>query len=133
MAKITREQLKKWNEQAKNGFKLDLEYFLVWNEKTLVKNIKQEDGTIIQFKLWYVPEYETITNEHGCKWNQRTGRNIPMMKIDKLVPGRTEGVYIVNSVKDNMQIGEPEKTLKYSTLCKLSGEIDTDAELEKIA
>lgn len=56
-----------------------------------------------------------------------------MMKIDKLVPGRTEGVYIVNSVKDNMQIGEPEKTLKYSTLCKLSGEIDTDAELEKIA
>lgn len=35
MAKLTREQYNKWNSQAKNGFQLDLQYFLTWNEKTL--------------------------------------------------------------------------------------------------
>lgn len=133
MAKLTREQYKKWNAQAKNGFQFDLQYFLTWNEKTLIKNIPQEDGSIIQFKLWYMPEYETVTNEHGCTWNQRTGRQIPMMKIEKLVPGKTEGIYIVHTLRDNKQMGEAEKTLKFATLCKISEKVNTDEELKEIA
>ena len=133
MAKLTREQLNKWNAQAKNGFQLDLQYFLVWNEKTLIKNIPQEDGSIIQFKLWYMPEYETKTNDFGCKWNVRTGRQIPMMRIDRLVPGNTEGVYIVHNVRDDKPMGEAEKTLKFATLCKISGTVNTDEELKVIA
>ena len=133
MAKLTREQYNKWNAQAKNGFQLDLQYFLIWGEKTLIKDVKQEDGSIIRFKLWYIPEYETTTNELGCKWNVKTGRQIPMMRIDKLVPGNTEGIYTVHTVRDGKPMGEPEKTLKYATLCKISGEVNTAEELEAIA
>lgn len=133
MAKITREQYNKWNAQAQNGFRLDLQYYVGWGEKTLIKSIKQTDGTIIQFKLWYIPEYETKVNEWGCKWNVKTGKQIPMMRIERLVPGHTEGVYSVHTAKDDMPMGEPEKTMKYSTLCKISGMVDTDAEMGIIA
>ncbi len=133
MARITREQYNKWNAQAKNGFTLDLEYFLNWGEKTLTKDIPQEGGGYIRFRLWYTAEYETITNQYGCKWNQRTGRHLPMMRIEKLVPCSTKGMYQVLTVKDDTQMGEAEKTMKYSTLCKISGEIDTEKEMEAIA
>ena len=129
MAKITREQLNRWNGQAKNGFHLDLEYFLNWGEKTLIKDVKQECGGYIRFKLYYMPEYETKTNEYGCKWNVKTGKQIPMLRIERLNPLQTEGMYQVLTVKDDVQMGEPEKTMKYSTLCKISGKIDTDKEL----
>lgn len=132
MAKITREQYNKWNAQAKNGFMLDLEYYCNWGEKTLVKNIKQPDNTIIQFKLYYIPEYKTKTNNHGCKWNVATGNNIPVMRIDRLIPGNTEGVYIVHHITDDKQIAAVEKSKKYVTLCKISGMIDTDKELKRI-
>lgn len=134
MAKITREQFKKWDSQAQNGFCFDLQWFLIWNEKQLIKSIKQPDNTIIQFVLTYNKEYETKTNKHGCRWNVDTGRKIPVMRIDKLVPSPSgaEGVYIVNTIKDYTFIGEPEKTMKYSTLCKISGTIDTESELNKI-
>ena len=75
MAKLTREQYNKWNAQAQNGFMLDLQYFLIWGEKTLIKGIEQENGAIIRFKLSYIDEFETRTNEHGCRWNERTGRS----------------------------------------------------------
>lgn len=133
MGKLTREQYNKWNAQAKNGFQLDLQYFLIWGEKTLIKDIKQESGCIIRFKLYYMPEYETVTNEYGCKWNERTGRQIPMMKIDKLIPGNTKGVYVVHSIRYDIPMGEAEKTMKYATLCKISGEVNTAEELKAIA
>lgn len=134
MAKLTREQLIKWNDKAQNGFTFDIQYFLIWNEKTLIKDIEQEDGTIIRFKLWYRSEYETKTNSYGCKWNERTGKHIPVMKIEKLIPTKTgSSMYSVHTIKDNMQMGKPEKTLKYATLCKISGIVNTDEELKKIA
>ncbi len=133
MARITREQYNKWNGQAKNGFTFDLEYYLNWGEKTLIKDIPMEDGGYIRFKLWYTDEYETITNEYGCKWNKRTGKHLPMMKIEKLRLCSTSKMYQVITIKDNIQMGEAEKTMKYSTLCKISGAVDTEKELKTIA
>lgn len=132
MATLTREQYKKWNSQAQNGFKLDIEYYVSYGEKTLVKYIKQADGTIIQFKLWYIPEYETVTNEYGCRWNVRTGKQIPMLEIDKLIPS-SSGCYIVSPIKDNIQMAAAEKTMKYATLCKISATLDTAEYLKEIA
>lgn len=133
MAKLTREQFNKWNAQAQNGFTFDIEGYCVWNEKRLTKSIKQPDGSIIKFKIEYYPEYERKTNQWGCHWNERTGRQIPMMRIDKLIPGNTEGVYIVHTVKEKITMGEPEKTMKYSTLCRISGTVNTDEYLKEIA
>lgn len=125
MAKITREQFNKWNGQAKNGFRLDLEFYCNWGEKQLHKTIKHEDGTVTEFVISYNPEYITKTNSYGCKWNESTGRQIPTLQINKWRPLTTPGMYSVTHGK-YQTIGEPEKTKKYSTLCKLSAEIDTD-------
>ena len=105
---------------------------LTWNEKTLIKDIKLEDGCVIRFKLHYTAEYETKTNEYGCKWNVKTGNKIPMMRIEKLIPGSTEGIYITHTIQDNKPMGDPEKTLKFTTLCRISGEINKEEELKAI-
>lgn len=119
MATLTREQFKKWNAQAQNGFTFDIQCYCVWNEKRLKKSIERPDGSIIIFKIEYYHEY-------------KTGRLIPIMRIDKLIPGSTEGVYNVHTVKEKITMGEPEKTMKYSTLCKISGAVNTDEYLKEI-
>ena len=133
MATLTSEQYQKWNAQAQNNFTFDIKNYVIWNEKRLTKSIKQPDGSIIQFKIEYYPEYETKTNEWGCHWNVKTGRHIPMMRIDRLIPSSTEGCYIVHTVKEKITMGEPEKTMKYSVLCKISGAVNTDEYLKEIA
>ena len=124
MAKITREQFNKWNGQAKGGFNFDLEHCLVWGEKELVKDVKQDDDTIIRYKLGYAEEYERHTNEYGCTYRRETGFLIPSLNIDKLVPTGS-GVYRVIPILCGRKMAEVEKTKKYSTLCKISGTIDT--------
>lgn len=132
MAKLTKEQYNKWNAQAKNGFQFDFRYFIIHNEKTLIKSIPLDDGCIIEFKLWYFLEYETKTNNYGCSWNVKTGRQIPVMDIEKLIPGKVAGIYSVHTIKSGVKMGEPEKTMKYSTLCKISQTVNTDDMLTEI-
>ena len=132
MAKLTKEQYAKWCEQAKNGFILDLRYYLTWGEKTLTKRIKTACGDVIEFRIEYMPEYKQTTNEWGCKWNERTGRYIPMLNVARWRPTGT-GCYSSSGYIAEKQIGEPEQTKKYNVLCKLSGEIETDEYMEKIA
>lgn len=132
MAILTREQFNKWNAQAQNGFGFDIERYVVWNEKTLTKNINHADGSIIRFRLEYYPEVETIENEYGYRYNQRTGQFLPTLQIDRLRPTRTEGCYGVQSVK-KITVGNAEKSQKYAVLCKISGIINIDDYIKDIA
>lgn len=130
MAKITREQFNKWNAQAKNGFQFDLECFMVWGEKTLTKKIKMENGDIIEFKIEYTKEFETKTNEWGCKWNVETGRYIPMLYITHWKPS-TSGCYHSSGWAKTEVLGSPENSQKYNVLCKLSETVNTDEYMEE--
>ena len=132
MAKITREQYNKWNAQANNGFSLDLQYFVIWNEKTLTKKIKLENGNVIEFKIEYHKEFETKTNSYGCKWNVETGRYIPMLNITVWHP-TTSGCYASSGWAKSERIGEVQNTKKYNVLCKLSAEINTDEYIKEFA
>lgn len=125
MAKITREQFNKWNAQAKNGFQFDLEHFLTWNEKTLTKRIKMENGDIIEFKVEFEKEFETKTNTYGCHWNVETGRYIPMLYITHWKPS-TSGCYHSSGREKSEALGNPENSKKYNVLCKLSEMVNTD-------
>lgn len=129
MAKVTREQIIKWNGQAKNGFGLDVQYFIIWNEKTLTKKIEMENGDVVEFKIEYNKEFETKTNSYGCRWNVETGRYIPMLYITLWKPSNS-GCYHSGGFDKSEILGEPEKSKKYSTLCKLSGIVDTDRYME---
>lgn len=132
MAKITREQFNKWNSQAKNGFQLDLQHYLVWNEKILTKKIKMENGDIIEFRIEYHKEFETKTNEWGCKWNEETGRYIPMLCITRWKPS-TSGCYCSGGWAKTEILGSPETSKKYNVLCKLSETVDIDKYMKEFA
>lgn len=41
MAKLTRDQLEKFNGKCKNGFSLDLFFFCTWGEKRCKKIVKE--------------------------------------------------------------------------------------------
>lgn len=129
MAKITREQFNKWNQQAKNGFGFDLNYYLTWTEKTLTKKVKMENGDVIEFKIEYQKEFETKTNSYGCRWNVETGRYIPTLYITHWKPS-TSGCYCSSGFDKSEILGEAETSKKYSTLCKLSEKINTDGYME---
>ena len=129
MARLTREQYNKWNAQAKNGFQFDLEYYLTWNEKTLTKKIKMENGDIIEFKIEYIKEFETKTNDYGCKWNVETGRYIPTLYITHWRPS-TSGCFHSHGHEKEETLGSPESSKKYNILCKLSETVNTDQYME---
>lgn len=51
MAKITREQIENINKKCINDWRLDVQYYLWHNEKTLIKQIKLDDENYIEFRL----------------------------------------------------------------------------------
>ncbi len=53
MSKITREQIQKINNQCKNNWRFDTEYFIFHNEKSLIKHIDLDKQNYLQFKLRY--------------------------------------------------------------------------------
>ena len=126
MAKITREQYNKWNAQAQNGFSFDLQFFYNWHEKRLRKTVEQPDKNVVEFVIDYRAEYETKTNEYGCKWNVETGRHIPYLRVSIWHPSSSEGMYHSYGTGTTYDIGEPEDKRRYAALCNLSGTINTD-------
>ena len=71
MAKITREQILKINNQCKNDWRLDTEYFIFHNEKTLVKHIKLDDENYLEFTLRY--NYKNQISLHISKFYHKEG------------------------------------------------------------
>ena len=53
MAKITREQIQKINSKCKNGWELDIQFFIFHNEKTLKKIIELDEEHYLEFKIDY--------------------------------------------------------------------------------
>lgn len=53
MPKIKKEEIQKINSKCKNDFRLDVEYYLFHNEKTLIKNITIDNEHYLQFRLSY--------------------------------------------------------------------------------
>ncbi len=106
MAKITRDQVRKINENCKNGFGFDLYHFVMFGEKRLIKEIEIEGNNnkydvLIQFEA----HYERFSKV-GVK---------PVLVVKKLVPTHTEGMYSVHWLK-NEQIGEVVKRCSMKSL-----------------
>lgn len=133
MAKLTREQLNKWNAQAKGGFVFDYRYYLIWGEKELIKQIDLDDTRVLQVKICYYPEYETRANDYGCKWNVRTGREVPNVHYQVYHREDNSGFLKGYGMGTYEPIGEPQDKKKYNVLCALSATIDLDAIIKKVA
>lgn len=72
MGKITREQILKINSKCNNAWRLDIEYYLYHNEKTLVKRIEIDDEHYLEFALRY--NYKNQISLHISKFYHEKGK-----------------------------------------------------------
>lgn len=126
MAKITREQLNKWNAQAQGGFSFDFRHFCIWHEKRLRKTVEQRDNNVVEFVIDYRAEIEEKTSEYGCKYKIETGRHIPVLRVSVWHPSGNDGVYVSHGMGAQYDIGDAQNKQRYDVLCKLSGAVNTD-------
>lgn len=71
MGKITKEAIQKINNKCKNDWKLDIQYYLFHNEKTLVKQIQLDDEHYLEFALRY--NYKNQISLHISKFYHKKG------------------------------------------------------------
>ena len=126
MAKFTREQLNKWNSQAGNGFKIDVQRLLFWGDKDL-EYIGEEraDRTHFEITLSYVDEKE------GEGWMAKsTGRQLLKLDVKRMIPAISNNpkeevkMYEVDFGVYSEIIGEPQNKKMYSYMAKMSHKID---------
>lgn len=73
MASITNEQISKINNMCSNGWKLDVDYFIFHNEKTLIKQISLDEENYLEFTIRY--NYKNQISLHISKFYQEKGKN----------------------------------------------------------
>ena len=112
--KITKQQYNKWNEQAKkaagDGWEFDVEKYVIWGEKAIIKNVPADNGEYDQYKIEYFPEYDTTQ-----KYRRQTGRYIPTLVINRLYPLES-GCYRVIEV-ERRAVGDPQEKKNYNVIC----------------
>lgn len=110
MAKITIEQVKKFNAACKNGFVLDLEHLGIWGEKRCKKDFKIDDsGVLYTFILEFYEESKDFAKVGVY----------PVLVIEKLTPIRTDGIYDVHYLKEK-RLGETVKRKSVKVLQDLT-------------
>ena len=71
MAKITKQQIENINKKCMNDWRLDLEYYLFHNEKTLIKHIKIDNEHYLEFALRY--NHKNQISLHISKFHHKEG------------------------------------------------------------
>lgn len=71
MGKITQEQIKTINSKCMNDWRLDVQYYIFHNEKTLIKQIKLDDEHYLEFRLNY--NYKNQISLHISKFYHKEG------------------------------------------------------------
>lgn len=71
MAKITKQQIENINKKCTNDWRLDVEYYLFHNEKTLIKHIKLDNEHYLEFALRY--NYKNQISLHISKFHHKEG------------------------------------------------------------
>lgn len=73
MVNITNDLINNINRKCKNGWKLDVDYYLFHNEKTLLKIIKLDDEHFLEFSLRY--NYKNQISLHISKFYKEKGKS----------------------------------------------------------
>lgn len=99
MAELKYAQIDKYNAQCKNGFKLDLNHYVIHKEKTLVKCINLESNQSLKASVLY------------CENNQG---KIPTLHLHKGTPSGE--FYSFSGLGQFITIGEPQKIKRFNLL-----------------
>ena len=120
MPSVTREQVNKWNAKLQNGFRFDIQRYVVWGEKQIKKSIELADGRILTAEIHYRDAregYKYIGNEACISlaiWTRCA--NSDMMKSEGM------GYHEV--------LGAVQPKKSYADLVKLSAVMDEPKILE---
>lgn len=115
MAKVTREQVNRWEAKLVNGFRFDLNFFLMWNDKRVKKCLKLEDGRMLEAVL----EYRDITHNYAKVGVQ------PVLHLSVWEScGPDSGMMKSNGMGAYIEMGATQDKRKYNELVKLSAMVD---------
>ena len=114
MGKITKQEILKINNKCFNNWSLDVEYFIYYNEKTLIKQIQIDEENYLEFALRY--NYNKKISLHISKFYHKKNENY----------ASTSGLG-----KSKVLDETPEKTKNVNKLIELT-KILNDEELLKI-
>ena len=83
MAQCTREQVNRWNAKLSNGFRLDLERFIVWNDKVATRSIELPDGKVLKADIGWTEVREEP--RLGCFYQKTIGM-MPRLSLSLWTP-----------------------------------------------
>lgn len=119
MANMTKKQYEAANAKLKNGFTLDLFYYMTHGEKTAVKRVPIGENTFACLQLMYFPEYERVNG-----YRRQTGKQVPVCHVSKEI--QDGSIYKSFGLGRWVKIGDPQNRMLFSVLQKLSGTIDEE-------
>lgn len=119
MARVTVEQVEKWNSKLSNGFMFDVERYIVWSEKQAVKFIKLDDGTTLSATL----SYRRVKHPNGFSY---AGKHQPCLHLQIWYDGNTEGMMKSFGMGVYVDVGAEQDKQKWNELCKLSTTLDEE-------
>ncbi len=107
---ITREQLQKLEEGCGNGFKLDIQKYLIWKEKQLIKYIDIEENKVLKAEIDYQKD----------KSGQVPTLLLSVWKKEK------SGCLSCDCKTQYINLGEPQKRKNFKLLKEYSNKITDD-------
>ena len=124
MAKVSLDHLRKWDEQLKGGFHLDVTHFFTWKEKQAVKRIPLEDGRMIEASLEYHERHEG---------DKPLGNVVGQQPVVRLSIWREtdSGLWASSGMGYCLDVGTLQNKKNFKELCRLSAEISDEWVLEQ--
>ena len=105
MPTITREQIIRRQSQAPDGWTYDYKHFVIWGDNQLIRNIDQEDGSVLRATVYFWKEGQKL---YGIK-----------LSVRRWVETSTPDVWSSSECGKYIRIGtEPFTRKNYKDLCK---------------
>lgn len=121
MAKLTSEQIKRWNAKVANGFQFDIHFYLTHREKRVAKYIDLPDGKKLRAVVEYTEERDRFSY---------TGKYQPVLHLSVW---KASGEFLTSSgLGAYIKIGSVQTKRNYNELVKLTLQF-TDEDIKKLA
>lgn len=125
MAKLTVKQYKDINSKCKNGFVLDLNWFGIWGEKQLRKNIVIDDFTVIDAVVRFGKIY-------AGRWSDKVAAVQPEIEIKIMTRNDSENsMYHVHDLIEEIR-GEQVARRSMKLLFDIEKDFSDDVILAKV-
>ena len=132
MPSITRKQVEAANTKLYNGFRLDIQHYVIHGEKQAVLQIPIDGAgdiahstEFITGALTWMPEREEKQGSRGETFTAATGKQVPTLHIQHWRSRPGSNVATSQGLGQCVPVGKAQERRNFSILQKLSEKIDT--------